>query len=135
MKLSEHFTLDEMCATQYAHVNSPNKEQLVYLCLLCNLILEPLRQRAGEPIFINSGFRSPAVNKAVGGVWNSQHLLGCAADIRIKSPEHGKRLFNILRDLYWVDQCLFEKSSSSMWLHVSFSWTPRHYFNDQYIVR
>ena len=93
--LSPHFTLGEMTSTNTGLENIPNIEQVNQLRLLCNDILEPLREEiscryghrdvSGWPehilIKVNSAYRSSAVNKSVGGVPTSQHLLGQAADI------------------------------------------------------
>ena len=88
MKLSEHFTLGELTKTKTGIDNVPNQEQVNNLKRLCGW-LEKLRKRwndiygeGDDPIIINSGFRSPAVNKAVGGATLSNHLTGCAVDIR-----------------------------------------------------
>lgn len=92
-KLTEHFTLDEMlrssCAQKKGIINTPGTENyykvLFNLCRLCSILLEPIRTLLGKPIIINSGFRNAEVNKAVGGVHNSRHLSGCAADISLKN--------------------------------------------------
>ena len=88
-KLTEHFTLEEMTKTGSKADNTPSAEQVDNLLRVC-LWLEMLRDQwnrkygAGDdPIIVNSGFRSAAVNKEVGGVANSNHLTGCAVDIRV----------------------------------------------------
>ena len=93
MKLSEHFTLGEMIKTsvkvnEFAKQNGLGEEEVNNLRRLCKW-LEQLRKRwndlygeGDDPIIINSGFRSPEVNKAVGGAFTSNHLTGCAVDIR-----------------------------------------------------
>ena len=88
MKLSEHFSLGELTKTKTGIENVPNEEQVNNLKRLCGW-LEKLRKRwnnlygeGDDPIVINSGFRSPEVNKAVGGATLSNHLTGCAVDIR-----------------------------------------------------
>lgn len=131
-KISPHFTLAELTATQTGLPNTPSNDQVCNLAVLVHYVLEPLRLYMGEPIIITSGYRSAAVNKAVGGVANSQHLTGCAADIRVGTQLRGMRMFNYLRGLHYVDQCLFEHAGSAKWLHVSFSWQPRHLFNSNY---
>jgi hypothetical protein len=76
----------------------------------------------GEPIKIGSGFRSPALNKAVGGVGNSHHMNGQAADLCIDGDiEKGKRWFNYIRLHLPFDQLIWEHNSKgSYWVHVSF---------------
>ena len=85
MQLSPHFTLDELTHSQEASRrginNIPSSEVFANLKRLCVLLLEPLRASLGKQIFISSGYRSPALNEAVGGSKNSDHLRGLAADI------------------------------------------------------
>lgn len=84
MNLSEHFTLDEMTASETAArkdlFNVPTEAALANMRRLCES-LELVRLITGKPIHINSGYRSPAVNRAVGGSPNSAHKFGLAADI------------------------------------------------------
>lgn len=131
MKLSEHFSLTEMCKTSANLDNVPNEAQVENLKRLCGW-LEMLRsewnKRYGEgndPIFINSGFRSEAVNKAVGGVKGSNHLSGCAADIRVAGIEQLVRYATILLDISDeskedFDELLLERSpKGNYWLHFA----------------
>lgn len=131
MKLSEHFSLAEMCKTSANLDNVPNEAQVENLKRLCGW-LEMLRsewnKRYGEgndPIFINSGFRSEAVNKAVGGVKGSNHLSGCAADIRVAGIEQLVRYVTILLDISDeskedFDELLLERSpKGNYWLHFA----------------
>ena len=87
MRLTKHFKLSEFTnsstATARGIDNTPNEQQIANLKRICEEILEPLRAFAGQPIIIGSGFRCPALNKAVGGVKNSQHMTGEACDIRL----------------------------------------------------
>ena len=129
--LSEHFSLAEMCKTSANLDNVPNEAQVENLKRLCGW-LEMLRsewnKRYGEgndPIFINSGFRSEAVNKAVGGVKGSNHLSGCAADIRVAGIEQLVRYATILLDISDesqedFDELLLERSpKGNYWLHFA----------------
>ena len=121
-----HFTIEELCASATAKAkgisNKPNTEQIINLVYLAANVLEPLRVAMGEPIKIGSGFRCPALNKAVGGVGNSQHMKGQAADLCIDGDiEKGKRWFNYIRLHLPFDQLIWEHNSKgSYWVHVSF---------------
>ncbi|MDY4846411.1 MAG: D-Ala-D-Ala carboxypeptidase family metallohydrolase [Parabacteroides sp.] len=89
---------------------------------LCETILEPLRQHAGIPIQLNSGYRCPALNRAVGGSSQSHPLKGEAADIRVPDPQTGEAWFRWMRDHLPFDQLIKERSSRtspSFWIHVS----------------
>lgn len=122
MKLTQHFTLEEMTHSDYAVAhginNSANEIVQENLMMLCTLILEPLRAAVGEPIIINSGYRNAAVNDAIGGVKTSHHLLGLAADINFKSEAQLKEMLENLKDNTHLDLALIERSKSSSWLHV-----------------
>ena len=105
MKLSEHFSLGELTKTKTGIENVPNEEQVNNLKRLCGW-LEKLRKRwndiygeGDDPIIINSGFRSLEVNKAVGGATLSNHLTGCAVDIRCIGIEQALRYAAILLDI------------------------------------
>lgn len=130
-KLSEHFTLGEMCKTSVKYKNVPNEVQVENLKRLCSW-LEMLRsewnRRYGEgndPIIINSGFRSEAVNNVIGGVATSNHLTGCAADIRVAGMEQLIRYATILLDVSDqsredFDELLLEYSPrGGYWLHFA----------------
>ena len=91
----------------------PNVEALV------DNVLDPLREAYGKPITVNSGFRSPALNKAVGGSATSDHMQGRAADITGGSPAENKKLFNLVQSLGLpFDQLIDEKNFA--WVHVSY---------------
>ena len=127
MKLSEHFTLAELCKTsaKTADGNIPSHVHIENLKNLCENWLEPLRQRYNKPILINSGFRSEAVNKAIGGVKGSNHLTGCAVDIRVTGPEQAIRYACILLDIADESKCdfdelLIERSpKGGYWVHFA----------------
>lgn len=116
MKITANFTLEELCHTSYDLDNTPATEQIINLCFGANNILQPLRDYLGKPIYINSGFRSVQVNKAVGGVSKSQHVSGCAADIRVSNLDMSK-IMSWLKNCKFCDQVLQGKS----FIHVS--WT------------
>lgn len=135
MKIGQYFTLEELTKTSQPISNVVTSFQVyINLCLLVFYILDPLRLAMNEPVVITSGYRSPVLNSRVGGAPNSQHLTGCAADIRIKNKAHGKRMFATLREFYYVDQLLYEHKGNTTWIHVSFSWSPRHDIRDNYKV-
>ena len=99
-------------------------EQVLAMRRLCQEVLEPLRQHYGKPIRITSGFRCEALNKAVGGVGRSQHMLGEAADLSVPNEQVARDWFQwIVRNTNF-DQMLFEHSSRlrNRWLHVSCRW-------------
>lgn len=118
MRLSENFTLKELTKTSTGIPNLITDLEIERLRLLCQKVLQPLRDKFGSAIIVNSGYRSPAVNKAVGGVPTSQHVRGEAADITAGSKERNKRLFEILKTIE-VDQTIDEKNYS--WIHVSYT--------------
>lgn len=122
MKLTQHFTLEELTHSDYAVAhginNSANEIVQENLMMLCTLILEPLRTAIGEPVIINSGYRNAAVNAGVGGVKTSHHLQGLAADINYKSQAQLKQMLANLKENTHLDLALIERSKSSSWLHV-----------------
>ena len=97
----------------------------------CHFILERARKEVG-PIIINSGFRNEAVNRKVGGVANSQHLIGQAADIRPSDPAQFLRLVAFLKSCQYTDQLL----TGNGWLHISWNpfVRPRHYVRIGYYI-
>ena len=125
VRLSPHFMLTEFLKLEKYPDNIPTVQQISNLIYGCRNLLEPARQAIGCPIIINSGFRNPRVNALVGGVKNSQHLLGLAADIRPKDPRQFQRLVNFLRACEHTDQLL----TGNGWLHISWSpfGNPRHF--------
>lgn len=132
-KLSGHFTLGEMCKTsaKTADGNIPSHvhiENLKRLCGWLEMLRDEWNRRYGEgddPLVINSGYRSEAVNKAVGGVKGSNHLTGCAADIRVAGMEQALRYAVILLDISDeskedFDELLLERSPrGTYWLHFA----------------
>ena len=126
--LTPHFSLREMCASGTAIRlgirNEPSEQVVNSLQQLCEHVLEPLRQRFGV-IRITSGYRCDKLNRAVGGVKNSQHRLGEAADIHISDIEVGRKMFRYIKENLEFDQLLFERirENGVCWLHVSYKKT------------
>ena len=132
-RLSQHFTLGELCKTsaKTADGNIPSHvhiENLKRLCGWLEMLRSEWNQRYGEgddPIIINSGYRSEAVNKAVGGVSGSNHLTGCAVDIHVYGIEQLVRYATILLDISDLnnedfDELLLERSPrGTYWLHFA----------------
>ena len=131
-KLSQHFSLGELTKTKYVTEdgNIPSRVVIENLKRLC-LWLEELRFRYNEryvsqeePIVINSGYRSPEVNRLAGGAQNSNHLTGCAVDIRCAGKEQMIRYASILLDIVDgtkqdYDELLLEQHGSVCWLHFA----------------
>lgn len=124
MVFIQYFTLKELIQSQKAVQlkidNTPTWDVVDNLAHLAYNILDPLRRIYGKPIFITSGYRCAQLNKAVGGVTNSQHITGHAADFIGQVRGDNKRLFDILRDnpIFQFDQLISEQNYS--WIHVSY---------------
>lgn len=132
---SDYFTLAELTksvtAARHKIDNTPPLEVMANLQYGVDMVLDPLRRIYGHPIIITSGYRCDKLNKLVGGVSNSWHTKGNAADIHISSEEDAQIKFDILKKLPSVDTVLFEHSNTAQWLHVQWdrTKTPRHHFN------
>lgn len=123
--LSEHFQLGEFTKSSYPEVyNIPSHTAIANLKRLCEW-LEVLRERAGCPIIINSGYRSPQLNRKVGGEPTSNHLTGCAADIRTNGMEqaivYGAILITYAKESHQeFDELLIERNRyGAVWLHFA----------------
>lgn len=134
MRLSEHFTLGEVCKTNHktADGNIPSRVAIENLKNICENWLEDLRYSTNalysgkdKPISINSGYRSPEVNKLVGGSPTSNHLTGCAVDIRCEGIEQALRYANTLLDIADgtkrdFDELLIERNKQGrFWIHFA----------------
>ena len=121
-----HFTIEELYASRKAKElgidNKPTIQKMINLVYLAAYVLEPLRVAMNEPITISSGYRCEKLNKAVGGVYNSQHMKGQAADLCIDGDiEKGRRWFNYIKDHLLFDQLIWEHNAAGVyWIHVSF---------------
>ena len=129
VRLSPHFKLSEFLNLRKHPGNFPTIQAVANLTYGCHQLLEPARLIAG-PIIINSGFRCESVNRKVGGVAGSQHLIGQAADIRPKDASQFPALVDFLKKWEYTDQLL----TGSGWLHISWNpfGTPRHYIRIGY---
>ena len=131
IQLSEHFTLNEftksITAERLGIKNEPDYEKVQAMKQLCREVLEPLRQHYGKPIRITSGYRCPLLNAAVGGVTNSQHMLGEAADLSVPSEAVARDWFLWLVKNTDFDQLLFEHNTrlKNCWLHISCRYNRR----------
>ena len=119
LKLSQNFTLAELVATSHPRLqDTPTLAVIQNLQKLCVLVLQPLRDAIGRPVYINSGYRSKRLNARVGGVLNSRHLQGKAADIHCDNLEYAKVIFDILKQNPNVDKAIIEQKGRSTWVHV-----------------
>lgn len=140
MKLTPNFTLEEMIASttakQKSIYNTPTQPQIENLSLLCRNILQPVREAFGEPIIVSSGYRSYALNKAVGGASNSDHLSGAAADIHTKSntKTDNKRLFDLIVKMANEGKIVCRQIIDEYgykWIHVSHNHKNNSYKKNQ----
>lgn len=117
--LSTHFSLDELTHSEIASRkgldNTPNDQEIANLTRLAKM-LEAIRAILGRPIYINSGFRSKAVNDLVGSKDSSQHRLGCAADIRVQGMTPDEVCRKIIASGLAYDQLIREFDA---WTHIS----------------
>ena len=121
MKLSDNFTLEEMIKSNIAkrkHIdNTPNENVIKNLKALAINCLQPIRDYYKKPVTISSGYRCPALNKAVGGVSTSQHCNGMAVDFIING-ETVESVFQWCKKNLKYDQLIQEKNA---WVHISFN--------------
>ena len=140
MNLSKSFTLNELTKSQEALrlgiANIPNEEQILNLKILCEKILQPIRDFYGMPVSVSSGFRSPELCKAIGSSSTSQHTRGEAADFEIFSVANKALAEFIVANLDY-DQCILEfwneNEPNSGWVHCSYSskYNRRQYLKAQ----
>ena len=128
MKLTKNFSLNEMTKSQTALRrgidNEPNNDEIDNLRILCEYVLQPVREHFDKPVTINSGFRSSELNKAIGGSGTSDHCKGMAADIEIAGIDN-----SVIAE--WIEEnCDFRQLilefytpgvGDSGWVHVSYN--------------
>lgn len=127
MNLSPNFTLAEFTKSQAALRlkidNTPPQQAIDAMKLLCEKVLEPTRAHFGKPIILSSGYRSPALNKAIGGAPTSQHAVGQAADFEIPGLDNYEVAKWMEAKLNY-DQLILEMHTpgqpNSGWIHVSY---------------
>lgn len=120
----KYFSIEELTRSAVAKakgiVNEPPQKAVDNLIRLAEAVLDPIREAWGGPIRVNSGYRSEALNRAVGGVRRSQHTAGQAADITVGSVKDNRRLFEMIRGLdIPFDQLINE--GGGRWIHISHS--------------
>lgn len=123
----KYFTIQELTHSATAAAkgidNTPPPNVKVKITTLINKVLDPVRRRWGKPIAVNSGFRCPVLNKAVGGAAGSQHMKGEAADITTGTKEGNRQLFELIVRMkaegFVFDQLIDEKGYR--WIHISYS--------------
>ncbi len=122
-KLTDNFTLAEMVRSQQASrrgiPNNPGSREVVALRILCENVLQPVREHFGRPVNVSSGFRSPRLNRAIGGSGTSQHCLGEAADFTVSGVSNLEVCRWMERRLNY-DQLIYEFGEPG-WVHCSFS--------------
>lgn len=134
MQLSEHLSLAEVTRSETAKrkgvSNMPTEEHIKNFKLLAENVFEPIRNHFGKPIHISSGYRSAALNKAIGGAANSQHCTGEAIDIDMDGHAGGvtnKMVFDFIKDNLNFDQLIWEFGTDTNpdWVHVSYESTGK----------
>jgi zinc D-Ala-D-Ala carboxypeptidase len=127
MQLSKNLSLAEVMRSETAKrkgiSNMPTPEHIENFKLLAEKIFQPIREHFGKPIHISSGYRSAALNKAIGGASSSQHCSGEAIDIDMDGTDiTNAQIFNYIKDNLEFDQLIWEFGTDSNpdWVHVSY---------------
>jgi hypothetical protein len=128
MNLSKSFTLNELTksqeATRLGIDNTPNEEHILNLKLLCENVLQPIRDFYGMPLSVSSGYRSAALCESIGSSSKSQHTKGQAADFEIFGVANKDLADFVVKNLDY-DQCILEfwneNEPNSGWVHCSFN--------------
>ena len=122
----KYFTLPELCTSERAKdlhlVNVPDFDDVPKLLYLCENVLDPLREAWGKPLKVTSSFRTPALNAAIGGAKNSQHMctgMEAAVDIDPGDIEQVRALAAVAKRVCMWDQMLTESIGKGSWLHLS----------------
>ena len=123
----QYFTIQELSASATAERlaidNTPPCAARKMLTILVEQLLDPIRRHYGAPIVVTSGYRCPALNTAVGGVANSHHIVGCAADITTGTIDNNRKLFALIIDMQSTHGLRFTQliaEEGYRWLHISY---------------
>lgn len=144
MKISKNFSYEELVnsatALRLGIDNTPSEGEKERLTKLARLILQPIRDKWGAPLIVTSGYRSEALNKAVGGSKTSQHRLGEAADIKATDMGDNGKVYRMIEHMarkgeIVIGQCIWEygNSRNPQWIHVSLP-TSKH-INEFFRIR
>ena len=123
----KHFSISELTSSATALRegidNRPSKCAYHLLHVLVDQLLDPIREAWGEPIVVSSGYRSKELNTLVGGVKNSHHMLGCAADIIAGNRADHRRLFKLIQQMQQEGKIKFTQlilEGDGRWIHISY---------------
>ena len=124
---SSYFTISELTASATALRegidNRPNKCAYHLLHVLVDQLLDPIREAWGEPIVVSSGYRCKELNELVGGVKNSHHMLGCAADLIAGNRADHRKLFRLIQQMQQEGKIRFTQliaENDYRWIHISY---------------
>ena len=132
MQLSKHLALAEVTRSESAKrlgiSNMPTEQHIKNFKLLAEKVFEPIREHFGKPIHISSGYRSQALNSAIGGSLSSQHCQGEALDLDMDGTDiTNKQVFDFIKDNLEFDQLIWEFGTKDNpdWVHVSYESTGK----------
>ena len=136
MILSKNYTLDDLIASDTARQNrvdnTPTKEVIDNLRNLAQNILQPIADEMSFRPYVTSGYRCQALNKLVGGVPTSQHVTGCAADLRCYTNVYANHLAECAKKMPY-DQLILEQKGNIKWVHISWAANPRRQLIDKWV--
>ena len=125
--IMKYFTISELTASATAQRegidNRPTESAYHLLHVLVEHLLDPIREAWGEPIVVSSGYRCKELNALVGGVKNSHHILGCAADLIAGNKADNRRLFNLIQQMQQEGKIRFTQlilEGDGRWIHISY---------------
>ena len=125
--MMKYFSVEELTASATALRegidNRPSKCAYHLLHVLVDQLLDPIREAWGEPIVVSSGYRCKQLNTLVGGVKNSHHILGCAADIIAGNRADHRRLFRLIVKMQQEGRIKFTQlilEGNGRWIHISY---------------